>query len=575
VASAAAGGSQAAVAHKVTRGTAEKLTRVGTVNLGALSRAAAARSAATRAGTRAGTPHAAPLGIPSFVKRASSNTTRLRRLSPRAALRTRFNGNVPGEVGFNGMGAGTNQSVFGFDISPPDQGLGVGTSSAGTAIVESINLTIQAFRPSGAPLTVPIGANAFMGLGPCTATGFPVNCPSDPRVLWDPQTKHWFLTDFTFAVTPPAEQNIAVSQTSNALGNYTIFRIPTVNSIIAPTDCPCFGDFDMIGTDRSGFYITTNEFSNVSGAFHGTNVYAISKSLLIAAARGAPVPPIFQYTVPTASDPFGGFHLAPSTVTQGSVAPNDEYFVESDANTFANSALEVWALTGTSSLNSSIPPPLVNATVATEGYSFPPNAVQKTGPIPFGNSVGALVASPLQTDFNAVQQVTYASGRVYAQLSTGVNAGGGATKAGAAWFVLHPRPGPSSLSVSNNGNGYVAVNGHILYPSIGVNASGNGFMGFAISSGSRFPTAAYIRFRNTAGAVGPVFIAKAGTFPLDDFTCYPGSGFGPACRYGDYSMTQNFNGRIYLATEFVHSLTNVAGGAESNFLTRIWSAPTG
>jgi hypothetical protein len=27
--------------------------------------------------------------------------------------------------------------------------------------------------------------------------------------------------------------------------------------------------------------------------------------------------------------------------------------------------------------------------------------------------------------------------------------------------------------------------------------------------------------------------------------------FGPACRYGDYSATQVFNGRVYLATEYV------------------------
>jgi hypothetical protein len=571
-AGAATGAPHAAVSPKVARGTAVKLTRVGVVNLGALSKAAAARS---RAATRAGTPHVEPLGIPSFAKRSAANVTRLRTFSPRAALRTKSAGNVAGEVGFDGMGAGTNESVFGFDVTPPDQGLGVGTSSAGTAIVESLNLTIQAFTPSGAPLTVPIGANAFMGLGPCTGTGFPTNCPSDPRVYWDPQTKHWFLTDFTFTVSPPAEQLIAVSQTTNALGNYTIFSIPTVNSIIAPSDCPCFGDFDMIGADNSGFYITTNEFSNVSGAFHGTNLYAISKTLLIAAARGGAVPPIFQYTVPTTSDPFGAYHLAPSSVTQGSAAPNDEYFVESDANTLSNSALEVWALTGTRSLNSSIPPPLVNASVATEGYSVPPNATQKSGPIPLGNTVGALVPSPLQTDFNAVQQVTYAGGRIYAQLDTGVNAGGGATKAGAAWFALRPKPGTSSLSVSNNGNGYVAVNGHILYPSIGVNANGNGYMGFAISGGSNFPTAAYIKFHNTAGAVGPIFTAKAGTVPLDDFSCYPGAGFGPACRYGDYSMTQNFNGRIYLATEYVHSLTNVTGGGQSNFLTRIWSVPSG
>jgi hypothetical protein len=81
------------------------------------------------------------------------------------------------------------------------------------------------------------------------------------------------------------------------------------------------------------------------------------------------------------------------------------------------------------------------------------------------------------------------------------------------------------------------------------------------------------RAEDAAGRQGPVVIQKAGTYPLDDFTCYPGAGFGPACRYGDYSMTQVYNGRVYLATQYVHALTDVAGGAATNWATRIWSAP--
>ena len=447
-AGAATGAPHSAVSAKVTKARAVKLTRVGVVNLGSLSKAAAARShAATRAGAKARTSHVEPLGIPSFAKRSAANVTRLRTLSPRAALRTKSVGNVAGEVGFNGMGAGTNESVFGFDVTPPDQGLGVGTSSAGTAIVESLNLTIQVFRPSGAPLTVPIGANAFMGLGPCTGTGFPTNCPSDPRVYWDPQTKHWFLTMLT--VGPPfggagtsSKQFIAVSQTTNALGAYTIFSIDTSTSVIDHSICPCLGDFDMVGADNSGFYITTNEFSITGPGFNGTNLYAMSKKGLIAAANGGPSAPVFQYPIPTLSDPFGAFHLAPSSVTQGSAVPNNEYFVESDGNNVSNSALEVWALTGTRSLNASTPtaPRCRRRVSPPRATACRPTRVQKSGPIPFGNTVGAKVASPLQTDFDAVQQVTYASGEVYAQLNTGVNAGGGATNAGVAWFALHPTP---------------------------------------------------------------------------------------------------------------------------------------
>jgi len=52
----------------------------------------------------------------------------------------------------------------------------------------------------------------------------------------------------------------------------------------------------------------------------------------------------------------------------------------------------------------------VATNVATEGYSVPPNAVQKAGPIPLGNLLGATLPSPLASDFDAVQQTVYASG---------------------------------------------------------------------------------------------------------------------------------------------------------------------
>jgi hypothetical protein len=570
-AGAAASGPRAVVPPKVTRATAVKLTRVGTVNLSALSKAAAARASA--GATRIGTPHAVPLLLPSSVKRNASAALRQSGLMPRAALTTSFAGNVPGEIGFNGITTGTNEHTMGFDITPPDMGLAVGTSSAGPAVLQSVNASLQVFKPSGTPLTVPVSASAFFGIGPCSFTAFPTNCISDPRVYWDPRTKHWFVTGFTFAsavnpTLPPSEQFIAVSRTSNALGSYTIFSIPMDQGFINPADCPCEGDFDMIGADRSGFYIDVNEFGQTS--FHGTDLFAVSKSLLISAANGGRLPAVFLYEVPTLADPFGGFRLAPSVVTQGSAAPNDEYFVEANANQFSDTSLEVWALLGTDSLNVSSAPPLVENNVATEGYSTPPPATQKAGPIPFGNTLGALVASPLDTTFQNQQNSTFAGGNLYVQMVTGVNAGGGAANSGLAWFALRPRPGTSSVSVTNLANGYVQINGMLLFPSISVNASGNGYMGFAIAGANRFPSAGYIRFAGRQGAVGPIHIAVKGQRPLDDFSCYPG-----ICRYGDYSASTFFNGRLFFGTEYVHTLTNVAAGARSNWATRVWSVPSG
>ena len=565
---AAASGSHTAGPPKVITAKTAPLTRVRTVNLSALSKAAAARA---RAATRIGTGRAIPQLLPSSVRRNASAAARLGALMPRAALTTKFAGNVPGEMGFNGMTTGTNEHTMGFDITPPDMGLAAGTSSAGTAVLQYVNASLQVFKPSGIPLTVPVSASAFFGIGPCSSKNFPKNCISDPRVYWDPQTKHWFIAGFTFAsavnpMLPPSEQFLAVSRTSNALGSYTIFTIPMGQGFINPGDCPCEGDFDMIGADNSGFYLDVNEFGQRS--FHGTDLFAVSKRLLIAAANGGPLPALFLYKVPTAADPFGGFRLAPSVVTQGSAAPNDEYFTEANANQLSDTSLEVWALLGTDSLNVAAAPRLVENNVATEGYSTPPPSTQKAGPIPFGRSIGALVASPLDSGFEMQQNTTFAGGNLYVQMGTGVHAGGGAANSGLAWFALRPRPGTSSVSVTNLGNGYVHVNGMLLYPSISVNARGNGFMGFAVAGANRFPSAAYIKFTGVQGAAGPIHMAVNGRTPLDDFSCYPG-----VCRYGDYSASNFFNGRLYFATEYVRSLTKVRAGAQSNWATRVWSLP--
>ena len=539
------------------------MTKVGTVNFRALARAA--KPHATR---HLGTPRAMPLRLPSFVKKAPRSHARI----PHVARTTGFAGNVHGERGFNGIDHTANESNFGFDISPPDHALAVGTSSAGPIIIQSLNLSLQAFTRSGHPLTPPIGANTFMGLGPCTDTGFPVNCPSDPRVYWDPQTRHWFITDFTFANVPLGEQFIAVSRTTNGLGSYTIFSLPTGAGFIDPSDCPCTGDFDMIGADNNGFYLDVNEFGQTS--YHGADIFAVSKRALIGAANGGNAV-VFLYTVPTNSDPFGGFRLAPASTTQGSRFPNTEYFVENDGDLNSNTSLEVWALLHTRTLNGSSPtaPPLVEKSVETEGYSIPPPATQKAGPIPFGNTVGALVAQPVDGGFETIQDPTFASGNLYVQLGTGVKAGGGAFRGGLAWVVLRPKPGASSISVKKVSNGYVAADAQLIYPTIAVNSHGVGWMAFTVTGANHYPSAGYIRFNGVHGATGKIHIAKAGTKPLDDFTCYPGSGNGPTCRFGDYSASQFFNGRVYMGVEYIHNLTNVSAGADTNWATRVFSVP--
>ena len=90
-----------------------------------------------------------PLMLPSFVKKASTRAARARARIPHVARATGFTGNVRGVKGFNGIDHTANEANFGFDISPPDHGLAVGTSSAGNIIIQSLNLSLQAFTRSG------------------------------------------------------------------------------------------------------------------------------------------------------------------------------------------------------------------------------------------------------------------------------------------------------------------------------------------------------------------------------------------------------------------------------------------
>ena len=552
--------------HVATTGGAVALHRVGTVNLQSLANADA-RKAATAAPNIGAPSRETPLRLPPSAAKAAAGASAVKSAAAAAGLTGFTSTNVAGEHGFDGLTSAINAAnnpVIG-DVSPPDQGLAVGPSSAGTAIVEFINQSLNIYSTSGKSLLGAIpGYQVF---------GIPSNSfLSDPRAYWDPQTGHWFLTMFIFGdgVTAPlSTQFVAVSQTTSPFGSYAVFSIDTSDSSNTAGGCPCFGDFDQVGADNSGFFIATNEFSVDGPNFNGSVLYAMSKSGLITAAQGnGPAPVVQAYHVAYAGDPFAAYHLSPSSVTQGAAAPNTEYFVESNANTNFGSGLEIYALLHTSVLNSGGRPALVVTTVATQDYSSPPNAFQKSGPFPLGQSLGQTGVGQLETDFDAVQEVTYAGGRLYAELSTGFNFGTG-QNSGAAWFVLKPTAGSSSVSATLISNGLVLTKEELLYPVIGVNASGKGYLNFAVSSTGRYPSTGYMVFDGASGPTGQIHLSGKGTTPLDDFTCYPPFSSGQ-CRYGDYSMAQNFNGKIYMASEYTAPQPR---DTNSNWGTRIWFAP--
>ena len=116
--------------------------------------------------------------------------------------------------------------------------------------------------------------------------------------------------------------------------------------------CPCFGDQPLLGADKYGIYITTNEFSTLGDEFNGAQVYAISKSALFGgtlkyqAFHGAPIPlaegPAYSLQPAT----------SPTAASWNTTNNGTEYMLSAlDFDATTDNRIAVWALTNTKSLD--------------------------------------------------------------------------------------------------------------------------------------------------------------------------------------------------------------------------------
>jgi len=176
-----------------------------------------------------------------------------------------------GATGFNALSHVDSRTASNgnqFSIEPPDQGLCVGNGFE----IETINSVIAVYDGKGNIVAGPIALNAFLGYAPAFDRTNVVFGPdvTDPRCYFDADTQRWYHTALTLeqdpltaALTGATHVDIAVSQTSDPTGAWTIFHLDTTNgdgSLKNHPGCPCLGDQPLLGFDATGMYITTNEY---------------------------------------------------------------------------------------------------------------------------------------------------------------------------------------------------------------------------------------------------------------------------------------------------------------------------
>ena len=161
---------------------------------------------------------------------------------------------------------------------PPDTMGAVGT----TQFLETTNGSVTVYDKLSGAVQLRIGANAFWQNAGQTGTS------GDQRTLFDHYTNRWIVIGFGSLT---ADINIAVSDTSNALGSWKSTQFTGFAGGTA--------DYPTLGLDDKGVYIATNNFSTT---FQGTRVNVIPKADLFGGAPSAANITSFTYPYPAVRD---------------------------------------------------------------------------------------------------------------------------------------------------------------------------------------------------------------------------------------------------------------------------------
>jgi hypothetical protein len=368
--------------------------------------------------------------------------------------------------------------------------------------------------------------------------------------------------------------DIAVSDTGNPTGTWTIYKLPVQNNGTEGTPdhhCGggfCLGDYPHIGADANGIYLTTNEFSVFGPGFYGAQIYAIGKSAFTGGAGSAV---LFDTLGQTADG--AGFTVWPAQ-SPGTVFDlangGTEHFLSSNAvlsDDGTSSNIYQWSISNSSSLNTSTPAPALQIrSIPVLTYAVPPRAEQKAGNRPLSECIADTVIFPtcnttvaginshnnttfgppngeLNSNDSRFGQVVYANGKLWGALGTAVNVGGD-DQAGVAYYVVNPTSGKLVLQGQSG-----LPSTDLTYPTVGVTDSGRGIVSFTLTGDNDYPSAAYSPMDAKVG-MGDVGVAQAGAGPWDGFTSYVIFGSGRP-RWGDYGATAVVGNSIWAASEYV------------------------
>ncbi len=446
---------------------------------------------------------------------------------------------------FDGVNAIDSKFVNGFDLEPPDEGLGVGKGY----VFNIVNLAGTIYSTNGTRVVGPFNLNNFFR-EPAKAN------LSDPRAFYDKASGAWFSTILEYTLNAAgtlfteSHVDIAVNPSGNPTTSWTVYRIDTTNAggknPVSDAGCPCLADYPIFGIDQYNVYLSTNEFSGDGRSFNGAQVYAVSKAQLVSRATTVNYAHFGSLSV-------GGtiaYRLQPATTYGNAPA---EYFMNTlDPNGTFDNRIGVWALTNRANIATGVIPNLSATVVSSEAYA---NTVNAQTPAGFNPRFKAPTTGLVDAGGDVMQEIEYINGHLVGAAQTSVTiAGESVARDGFAWFDVTPSVAGGVISSKTHVSrqGYLSLRGeYLLYPHIARSADGTTVVAFSYGGPSTYLSSAYAVLGVNASNFGDVLTAASGAAPDNGFTGT--AKYGGVGRWGDYSAGQldPTTNNLWFATQYI------------------------
>ena len=435
-------------------------------------------------------------------------------------------------LGFAGTAQASNIHSFGADqeVTPPNEDIAIGPSE----LVEVVNSTIVIFNRSGAILGSD-DLNAFMDV----ASG---HHSSDPRVLYDVETRHFWVTITEVPDSGCAAAPVLIAVSANAIPlpftSWRVYALPIARSGTT------FGDQPGLGAAHDTVTVTFNDFS-CGLQFLGSEIDILQKSDL-ATNTGA-----------RKDDVFIGPQFAPQPV-ESYLGFNESYVTtnESDCGAVAcaSPAAEVDAFQGT--------PEGGGVFVQQDFVAMTPTSVSNTGLLPPADQPSP--GPKLQTnDDRFLNAVETANGYIWTADGTSCQPPGDTVqRACLNYLEINVGNGTSIPTLTLQLNNVGVAGADLFYPAVSVDYIGNMFTVFDQSSTSMYPSIMDADIPMGGSTLGSFQTLHTSSTYYNGNALFSGACGVEGCRWGDYSgVVQDQGADVYDVWVVSGSEDNTVEGA--------------